>query len=156
MCARFHSIPTGDRWETHRSPSYLLWDYPDFCLGGRRGPSAYMPFSPGRVRRHDHSLFLTQDKQENLAKAVREIQKVLPTPKREAAGSHTETVPSESLRRLAEEEAKAPEGAHDCMKQRGWAYFLPSTSLHRACRRAPGREAPCSHLQTGTPSPRWA
>lgn len=36
--------------------SHLLWDYPDFCLGGRRGLSACMPFSPGGVRRRDYSL----------------------------------------------------------------------------------------------------
>lgn len=84
------STPTGARVRTgpaqaagHLLPtlgeSHLLWDYLDFCLGGRRGPSAYMPFSPGRIRRQSHSLSLPQDEEENLAKVTREIRKVSPS-----------------------------------------------------------------------------
>ena len=53
--------------------AHLLSDYPDFCLGGRRGPSVYMLSSPGRVK---IGLFILspQDRQENTANRIREIQ----------------------------------------------------------------------------------
>ena len=124
------------RWLASSSPylgeSHLLWDYLDFCLGGRKGPSVYMPFSPGRIRRQSHSLSLTLDEEENLAEVIREIQKVFPIPKREAVGSRSEAVASRPPRRLAVDEAKAVEGAHCCLKRRGWAYSM------QGCQLAPG------------------
>lgn len=136
--------------------SHLLWDYPDFCQDGRRGPSAYMPSSPGRVRRGGRSFTLSPgDGQENLAKVISEIQKVLPTPK--AAGSHTETVTSRPPRRFTVEEAEATVGASRA-QQRGWAYFLPMDHLVSAPWMSNGSwqgQVLYSHLETGTVIHSW-
>ena len=65
--------PGGLGFSSCLGEAHLLSDYPGFCLGGRRGPSVYMPSSPGKDK---IGLFILspQDRQENTANGIREIQ----------------------------------------------------------------------------------
>ena len=65
--------PGGLGSSPRRGEAHLLLDYPGFCLGGRRGPSVYMPSSPGRDK---IGLFILapQVGQENTGNGIREIQ----------------------------------------------------------------------------------
>lgn len=116
--------------------AHLLWDDPDFCLGGRRGPSAYMPSSPGRVKIWLFTLS-PQDGKENIVKVIREIQGVLSIAKRKAAtlkqSPHNHRGDLQWRQRPWRELTTA-------LQQRDWAGFLLSTqSYHCGCQRAPGR-----------------
>lgn len=116
--------------------SHLLWDYPDFCLGGRRGPSAYMLSSPRRVRRHCHSL---SHGQKNFAKVTWKFRKCFPSLKdrllprtlRQSFHNHWDL----QCRRQRPQREPTTAPSRDTGPTSYWAL-----SQHHGCQRAPGRD----------------